>query len=67
MIEQKEPIIESENAPKCPLCGTLAADINDVNWYFSYKLCQKCGRNYLARKTARNPKYESKKSIWYTK
>ena len=64
MIKNRsEPVIESENAPTCPYCGTLAIYLDNIDWIFRYKPCHKCGKNYLVRKTAGNTMYETKKHM----
>jgi len=53
-------IIEFEIGPICPACGMVATYIEDIMWYFSYKTCGGCGRNFVARKTKDNKMFESK-------
>ena len=59
----QEEIIQSEKGPKCPFCGTVSTYLEDVDWFFNYKTCGHCGRNYVARKTAENPMFESKSTM----
>ena len=63
MEEVQEEIIQSEKGPKCPFCGTVSTYLEDIDWFFDYKTCGHCGRNYVARKTAENPMFESKSTM----
>lgn len=60
IIGINDNIIECKIGPVCPACGTIASYIDDILWFFNYKSCSGCGRNFVARKTKNNPMFESK-------
>jgi hydrogenase maturation factor HypF (carbamoyltransferase family) len=49
--------------PKCPFCGEVTPHKDDVKWFFDYKSCPRCGRNYLVRKRDSDATYETKEQI----
>lgn len=56
-----EYIIRREGEPKCPFCKSVVYHTDDVEWFFTYKSCPHCGRNFLVRKQSSSNVYESKK------
>ncbi len=57
-----QKVTTCHEGPKCPFCGEVTLYFDDVSWFFNYKSCPRCGRNYLTRRRSGDGTYESKQS-----